>query len=115
MWEGQKWPKINGVEETPKINKASEENPLANPIPCDEFSLHTNAFGVSLVFGVSHHGPPPGTPQRPVVPIPKARVLISWAMAKAMSEVMAKSVFAYEQSVGEIPLPKEIKDSLGLD
>ena len=84
---------------------------MRDPIPCDEFSLHTNAFGVSLVFGVSHHGGPPKG-QGPLI---KQRVMVSWEMAKVIRELLSKSLFAYEQSVGEIPLPPDLKQNLGMD
>ncbi len=102
-----------GQEPAPKTPRQNppEGEPLRDPIPCDEFSIHTNAFGVSMVFGVSHHG----GPRKGQGPIVKQRVLVSWEMAKVMREMLSKSIFAYEQTVGEIPLPPDLKKNLGME
>ena len=72
----------------------------------DSAYIQTQLYGSTLLLGELREGK---------LPLVKVRVKVSPQMAKVLSLILGKHVREYEESIGEIIIPKELLHALGLE
>lgn len=87
---------------------------MAEEVPdvyADNFRIHTNPYGVNLIFAKTHPDTLAGQPQRT---LDQVIVRMSLEHLKVMTMVLRKSLRSWESQTGEVNIPFEVLNAAGL-